>query len=398
MSGGPGKPAVTVVADVPSPYQNVFFEAVRKLGEVDLEVLYCRRAAPGRGAWRTLPPAAVPHRFLAPFGPRRAPTNPALVPRLLRHPERLPFVIGYYLPSMVSAATALTATRRRWVFWIDSLPPPSDESCGVRAPLRAVVRALALRNATLCLATGSAGATSLVSRGVPPDRVMSLPFVVDTAWIEREVAGARRDRDRVRADLRLSTDDRVLLYVGQLIPRKGLDLLLHALARAQRSRDRATRRLAVVVLGDGPSRDDLCELTAKLGLDDLVRWIPGVPNDELPPYWAAADAFVLPSRFDAWGTVVSEACSAGLPVVGSDACGAVRDLIDPTWSGWMFQTGSVEDLAACLMDLRAREPSELAAMGHRAQESVSRCRPNLVAQRFTEVVDKVLKFPPRTAS
>src|SRR5207302_2775254 len=96
----------TVLADVPSPHQNVFFDAVARLGEVDLEVIFCRRTMPGR-AWSGEGPRVARHRF----GGLSFPT------------DTIPIVVGYYLPPLLAAGLLLGALRRRWIFWTDTLPP-----------------------------------------------------------------------------------------------------------------------------------------------------------------------------------------------------------------------------------------------------------------------------------
>jgi hypothetical protein len=112
----------TIVADVPSPHQNAFFDAVAKLGEMDLEVLFCRRTMPGR-AWSGEGPSLARHRFLREIAVRGKPTNPQLLPELLAATDRIPTLIGYYLPGLLASGLALGALRRRWMFWTDTLPP-----------------------------------------------------------------------------------------------------------------------------------------------------------------------------------------------------------------------------------------------------------------------------------
>ena len=364
----------TIVADVPSPHQNVFFDAVARLGEVDLEVLFCRRTMPGR-AWSGEGPRLARHRFLLKASVRSVPTNPTLVPELLAAPERTPLLIGYYLPAMLGAGLALGALRRPWIFWTDTLPAAS-----ARDPLgRRLARRFFLDRSTLCLTTGEAGRAALLSHGVARERTAVLPFVVDHAFIQREVG--RQDRAAVRASLGLAPGARALLFVGQMIRRKGVDVLLDALALLQKSEGAVP---ALLLLGEGADLAEFKSQAGRLGLGEQVRFLPYVDNAQLPKFWAAADAFVLPSRFDAWPVVVVEALLAGLPVVGTDACGSVRDLVTPA-NGFVARAGDVLSLAEAL---RAAATRDLAPLAVEARRSVAHLAPDAVARDFTRVLEQ----------
>lgn len=374
---------VTVVAEAPSPHQNLFFDAVARLGEVDLEVLFCRRVMPGR-AGSGEGPRVARHRFLLKASIRGVPTNPTLTPELLASPERLPFLTSYHLPAMLGAGLALGALRRPWVFWTNTLPAPSDPFYW-RA-----VRRWFLSRSSLCLASGEAGRAALLEQGVRRERTQVLPFVVDTAWITREVdrisgedPGLKTGPDgraAMRCKLGIAPGVRALLFVGQMIRRKGIDVLLDALALLQQM---PGPRPLLLAIGDGAELADFRAQATRLGIDEWVRFIPSMDNSGLPRYWAAADAFVLPSRVDAWPVVVVEALAAGLPVIGTDACGSVRDLVTPS-NGFVARAGDVLSLAEAL---RGAMSADLAALRPLARASVAALGPEKVARDFTRVVE-----------
>ncbi len=129
-----------------------------------------------------------------------------------------------------------------------------------------------------------------------------------------------------------------LLTVARLVPHKGVDVALEALARLAPSRP----GLRYAVAGEGPDRERLEARAAELGVADRVRFLGGVPEPLLPALYAAADAYVGRSReegreVEGVGISFVEASASGLPVVGGRAGGvpdAVRDgetgiLVDP---------------------------------------------------------------------
>ena len=133
------------------------------------------------------------------------------------------------------------------------------------------------------------------------------PFVYTTETPEPGAAFSRDPRLPVR-----------LLFVGQCVPRKGLDLLLAALAQLN------GLDWTLDVVGDGADRLQLERQSQDLGLAGKVTFAGALANDEATRRIADADLLVLPSRWDGWGAVVNEALMRGVPVVCSDACAARR--------------------------------------------------------------------------
>lgn len=140
-----------------------------------------------------------------------------------------------------------------------------------------------------------------------------------------------------------------LCFVGQLIKRKRVDLLIHALSKV-RSRDWQLK-----VIGDGKERHALEKFVKRRSLDGLVRFAGVLDNRAARLELAGADIFVLPSRWDGWGAVVNEAMMSGVPAICSSYCGAA-DLIRPGFNGELFQSGSVDSLATALDNWISRGP------------------------------------------
>ena len=123
----------------------------------------------------------------------------------------------------------------------------------------------------------------------------------------------------------------VLLSVARLVPRKGIDTALEAVARLAPS----FPRLIYVIAGSGPDRERLERMAASLGIGSRVRFLGDVQEEALPGLYAAADVFVLLAReereedsVEGFGIVYCEASAAGVPIVAADSGGvseAVRD-------------------------------------------------------------------------
>ncbi|GFM34472.1 glycosyltransferase family 4 protein [Desulfovibrio subterraneus] len=112
-----------------------------------------------------------------------------------------------------------------------------------------------------------------------------------------------------------------LLFTGRLVPYKGADMLLDALARS------GLDAFRLIIVGDGPERPNLEKQAATLGLTDKVHFTGWVPQKETAPYYAQADLFAFPSVREFGGAVVLEAMAAGLPCVVVDH-GGISEYVD----------------------------------------------------------------------
>ncbi|HET8645528.1 MAG TPA: glycosyltransferase, partial [Vicinamibacteria bacterium] len=150
-----------------------------------------------------------------------------------------------------------------------------------------------------------------------PGRAAVIPNGFDpTAWpIDGEAARRWRRQHGL-------SEGPLLLSVGRLHHKKGLELLPHALARV------AARPWMIAFVGadeDGTGRR-LAEAFARCGLGERVRLLPECPARELPAAYAASSLFVLPSRNESFGNVVVEALLCGCPVLISDRVGLHREV------------------------------------------------------------------------
>ncbi len=146
-------------------------------------------------------------------------------------------------------------------------------------------------------------AARLRELGVSADRIRVIHDGVDQAQFH---PGSKH---AARTALSLPPSEQLLLFVGNLLPVKGLDVLLNALVRLP--------AVTLLVVGHGPLRPALEAQAAKLGLADRVRFIGPVPHDQLPDWYRAADVFVLPSRSEGVPNVLLEASACGVPWVAS---------------------------------------------------------------------------------
>jgi glycosyltransferase involved in cell wall biosynthesis len=160
-------------------------------------------------------------------------------------------------------------------------------------------------------------ADSLAAGGVPRERVCVIPSAVAPARL-----ALRAGREATRRALGAPDGALVLLTIGALVHRKGLDVLLDALAGLGRD----GLRPLLWVAGDGPEHASLAAQVVRLGLLEQVRFLGR--RDDIGDLLAAADLFVMPSRDEGLGVAALEAMAAGRPVVATRVGGLQEAVID----------------------------------------------------------------------
>jgi glycosyltransferase involved in cell wall biosynthesis len=208
----------------------------------------------------------------------------------------------------------------------------------------------AYRCAQVVVANSRAAARQLDSEGLPADRVAIIPNGIDISRFNARAAAARA----------VTT----ILTVANLRVEKAHEVLLQAAARL------APRypHLQFLVAGDGPRAAELRALAETLGVAAQVRFLGH--REDVPALLAQADAFVLPSRSEAFPNGAIEAMAAGLPVVASRVGGLV-DLIDNGRTGMLVEPDDPAALADALESL-VLSPARASIVGGAARDEVTR--------------------------
>jgi len=193
---------------------------------------------------------------------------------------------------------------------------------------------------------------------VPPQLVDVIFCGVDFAIFNSSV---RNEGAQLRTSLEIGREAIVVLFVGTNYARKGLDTLLQAISRLKY---KEKYRLLVVGKGNIPRYERLAQ---RLGLQEIIIFCGF--QEQMPPFYGAADIFVLPSYYDPFGNVCLEAMACGLPVITTRETG-VSELMAHGRSGFVMD--QPENIAALANWLEALEDPELRkSMGAEAQEQAA---------------------------
>ncbi len=177
----------------------------------------------------------------------------------------------------------------------------------------------------------------------------------------------------------------IFIFVGQVVPRKGLPLLLQACATLQA---RGYEKYTLQVVGDGWQQQELADFCQEHHLGDRVQWVGRVAYDQIGTYFHNADVFVFPTLEDTWGVVTLEAMLMGKPILCSSGAGTSELVIDGE-NGYVFSPDDPDRLAD-LMEKFLDDPDLIAAMGRRSQQIMSQYTPKAAAQCLADVTKLVM--------
>ncbi|MEJ7784157.1 MAG: glycosyltransferase family 4 protein [Solirubrobacteraceae bacterium] len=221
------------------------------------------------------------------------------------------------------------------------------------------------------LVTVSSGVAQELERFFPRrhDEVVVIPNGVDRAQFTPDAQARTMARNR----LGLAPDVLVALFVGGDWDRKGLRFAIEGVAGAD------AWHLLVVGRGDEPRHR---ALAGRCGAGDRVHFVGGTP--EPARYYASADAFVLPSAYEAFPLVGLEAAAAGLPLIAAHVSGA-EELIEEERNGWLVE----RDATAITERLRTlgADPALRTAMGRAARHSSARYTWDRIVGAYAELYE-----------
>ncbi|MGV3531269.1 MAG: glycosyltransferase family 4 protein, partial [Chthoniobacteraceae bacterium] len=334
---------------VPSPYQRDLFAALAARPEIALDVFYLERASPD-SPWPEKPLAAYEHilpGFWFSLGSARCHVNWSL-------PDASAYdvvVLNTLMSLTAQRLMRLDLRTKSWLFWGERLTNRARWHAALCAPLARSNGIVSI--GTLALRDYQARFPSVAH--------FNIPYHCDLTAFQ---TAPRKER----------TDDNVtFLLCGQMIRRKGVDLVLEAFRRL------GPRAHLLLVGREG----ELPELLAPIPEEvrSRIHYAGFQAPDALPRFFAQADVFLLPSRHDGWGVVVNQALGAGLPILCSDAVGAAYDLIIPEENGLRFAADSI-DAAAKAMQRMIAEPELIPRSGAKSRELATAWQPAEGAQKW----------------
>lgn len=339
----------------PAPYWTARFDALASEPTVSLEVLYLASGSKVQG-WTNRSEewghtAELLHDSLSMSGYGARSLRLSGVRRITHNAREWNIVLPYGDFACLAASITAKARGGKYHLFVAN----HEREMRRRRPPTEGLKRVMFHGASGYLVTGPQQAEYAMYYGAKDD---AISMVGNPA---APLALCAEPRDDIRSAF--GWDGRVIvLSVGRLAPEKDFDTLIAAAARIRSDGP----PVMVAIAGAGPEAGRLQSLAMSFGLEiRLLGFLEGV---DLARAYAAADVFVLPSRSEAWGLVINEAMSAGLPVVVSDRVGARHLAIEG--GGSMFGVGNTDELVRELRPLVLDERSR-SERGNTARTRIS---------------------------
>ncbi len=334
---------ILFISNIPAPYRIEFYNELGK--NTDLTVLFEAKRAKGMRFNYNLDQISNFHAvFLSDGEMDERRVDWKILPFLRRGVYDKIVVTNY---GFATEAAAILALKLR------NIPYEMEIDGGIlrrEHPVAHALKRVLIRGAARYWSTGRQTDEFFRHFGVPAERIVRYPF---TSVPERDVA-QRAPTHEEKLALRKKLDipyEHMVLGVGQMIHRKGFDLLIRAAANLPGS-------TGVYLVGGSPP-EEWTRLISQLGLKN-IHFVSFAGGALLTNYYRAADVFALPTREDVWGLVVNEAMANALPVVTTEGCAAGCEMIAGGENGFLVPVETVEPIAQRIAqlledgDLRAR--------------------------------------------
>ena len=311
---------LAIFSIAPSPYQRDLFSSIAQCSGIELEVFYWERDT-GDSPWTV--DSLFPHEHIlnsheiSVFKKRihwsRNLPNPASFDLILLNGYMNFGILGYIykIPQEVPI-----------VFFGESF----SEGGNIAQRIFRRVSRVPLARISAAIAIGSR-AQKQYHHIFPGKPVINQPYVIDTVEFDHGKVASKSGPVNI-------------LFCGQLIHRKGIDVLLHAFETLLASEDIPSLKL--ILVGRAENYNDLTRHLSNTTIEQ-IEYLGFLEPDTLGPIFRSADIFVLPSRYDGWGVVVNQAIAAGLPIISTTEVGAAKDLVNEH-NGIVIEPGDTEGL------------------------------------------------------
>jgi glycosyltransferase involved in cell wall biosynthesis len=353
---------VILIHNTIAPYRHPLFEELSK--KVNLMVYYCSIKENLR-EWDLWPRKydykykVLPRVFIkTPFG--ELSLNLSILKEVIRNKPNVIIISGYTDPTTWVAFAVAKLLKIPIIHWTEGVKEPQSILGIITKPLRM----LFVKKSNAIIVPGKLSKSYVISLGADAEKVFIARNVIDNKLFLDLSHKYQSCKDELKSQLGFKGKV-VVLYVGQLIKRKGVEHLIHAYGKLKQEYD----NLALIILGGGPLEYYLKNLSDSLKLKD-IKFVPsGMKLEELIKFYYSADIFVLPTLEDIWGFVINEAMVCGLPVISTHASQAATEMIRLGENGYIIKPADSNELYDALKNLII-DPELRRRMGEKSREIV----------------------------
>lgn len=362
---------VVIITNIPSPYRVDFFHYLQEnVKKYEFHIVYSSVRNTSR-QWHADESRIKNSVFLKSH-------NIKIKKRYDEHDIYIPYGVGKvlselkpdvvvameYNPTILMAVHWCRKNKVKYISWTDGTLFSERNISKVQKMCRKYI----ISRADAFIGSSTASRETQIAYGANPNKCFISFLTVDLEKYVRDKTGF---------------GNRQLVCVGGLIVRKGVDLLLEALALTDSS-------ITLVVVGDGGERERLEQQAKDLGLEGRVSFKGFLEGQALYDCYSQSDAFVLPTREDCFGLVTLEAMCAHLPVISSKYADGARDLVEDGVTGIIVDPYDAKVFAKSIEEL-LMDKEKLAKMGQAGFDRINKFAFENVSKGYIEAIDSVIE-------
>ena len=355
---------VAIIHNIIAPYRIPVFEKLAKNPSIDLKVFYCAETHSDRN-WEVNACETYDYTILLgtciQVGSFKYHVNPSIVWELLRGNYDVVILGGCCDFTTQLAFIFSKLMKIPLILWSEGITSAQSRIGKLASPFTNHIVA----SVDAVVVPGELSRQYHITCGAMPERVFIAPSIVDNEFYIEQYNQLKPKKDQLKKDRGIA-HNKVILYMGQLIERKGIQYLISAYKSFKQDYNDA----CLVIVGDGPLKDNLQRACIEQNIEDVI-FTGWVTEKEKVVYYSIADIFVLPTLEDVWGLVVNEAMCCGLPIITTNSAGCSIDLVENGYNGFIVNSGDVEQLYCALLNA-FESPVEHDQMGIRSLEKIQR--------------------------
>ena len=377
-------PRLVIITEIIAPYRIPVFNALAKRPEIDLHVIFLAESDLTIRQWHVYKDEIKFSYEVLPSWRKRwlgynILLNDGVFSALNKNSPDAILCGGYNYPASWQTAYWAQARRVPLLLWLEST---ALDRRGGHSLVEFMKRRF-LNRCNAFVVPGKSSLDYLEELGISGPRIFTAPNAVDVSLFSELADKARRDEGDTR--IRSSLPSRYFLCVGRLVRAKGIFDLLEAYSGLD---EKIREKVGLVFAGDGPDRVELMKRASRITPGTIH--CPGfVHREDLPEFYALADALIFPTHTDPWGLVVNEAMSCGITVIATDVAGCVASLVKDGLNGFVVSARDVTQLTRSMARL-ADNSGLRVEMGVRSRERIQAFTPTVWADGVVKATQSVL--------
>ena len=326
---------VVIITNAPAPYRVAFFDYIQKKeSEYKFHVIYISKNREIGRNWEVTEAELGAHTFLEckvltikkRYDDKRIVFSTGITKQLKQLKPDIVICMEYNI-TIMQAVHWCTKNKIPFISWSDGTANSERNISKMQLAFRKYV----VKRAAAFISSSSATMEHQIALGARKEHIYKSLLTVDINKYLKEKT-------------KNYTPEKTLLYVGSLIGRKGIDLLLPALAKTRDD-------IRLVLVGEGSEEEVLRQQVTELGLENRVIFKGYLEGEALNECYNNSDVFIIPTREDCYGLVILEAMCASLPVIASEYADGAYDIMESGVHGKIVDPYNTEELSTAIEEL-----------------------------------------------